>query len=190
VPETGPEREWLNKRTDLRLFAARESAAQRVVNDSWREYLPSVTTLFLPQLLTPTGLFAPSRSWSLAFVGTIPIFELGERRGRARERQALLDIVRAERTNVERVASSEVRTAREAVMRSERALERTRSAATEALEVLRITDVAFREGATTNIEVIDAQRQARDAETAAAIAEATLQRARLELLVAVGRFPS
>jgi len=36
---------------------------------------------------------------------------------------------------------------------------------------VRITDVAFREGATTNIEVIDAQRRARDAETAAAIAE-------------------
>ena len=193
-PETlseaaGRDRMLLDSRADLRLFVARESAAQRVVNDTWREYLPSLTTLFQPQLLTPSGLFAPSRSWSLSFVGTVPIFEAGERRGRARERRALLDTIRAERADVERQASSELRTAREAVRRTERALERARSATQQALEVLRITDVAFREGATTNIEVIDAQRQARDVETAAAIAEDALRRARLDLLVAIGRFP-
>jgi hypothetical protein len=55
--------------------------------------------------------------------------------------------------------------------------------------LVRITDIAFRAGATTNIEVIDAQRRARDAETAAAVAEDALRRAKRELLVAVGRFP-
>ena len=43
-------------------------------------------------------------------------------------------------------------------------------------------------GATTNLEVIDAQREQRDADTAVAIAEDALHRARLELLVALGRF--
>jgi len=185
----GAEKDALNRRTDVRLFAARESAAQRVLTDSWREYLPSVTTLFQPQVLAPSGLFAQDRSWTLSFVASVPIFEMGERRGRARERQALLDSVRAERADVERQATSEVRTAREAVRRTERALERARSAAEQALEVVKITDVAFREGATTNIEVIDAQREARDAETAAAIGEDAVHRARLELLVATGRFP-
>ena len=183
------EKEIIAGRTDLRLFVARESAAQRVLSDSWREYLPSVTSLFSPQLLAPSGLFSPSRSWTVSFVASVPIFELGERKGRARERQALLDIARAERVNLERQASSEVRTAREAIRRTERAFDRARSAAEQAAEVLRITDVAFREGATTNIEVIDAQRQARDAETAAAIAEDAVRRARLDLLVATGRFP-
>ena len=54
---------------------------------------------------------------------------------------------------------------------------------------MRITDVAFRAGATTNLEVIDAQRRARDAETAAAIAEDRERQARLDLLVALGLFP-
>jgi len=75
------------------------------------------------------------------------------------------------------------------VAATERALAHARRAADQANEVVRITDIAFREGATTNIEVIDAQRQARDAETAAAIAEDAVRRARLELLVATGRFP-
>jgi outer membrane protein TolC len=44
-------------------------------------------------------------------------------------------------------------------------------------------------GATTNLEVIDAQRSARDAETRRALAEDAVQRAKLDLLVALGRFP-
>jgi len=97
--------------------------------------------------------------------------------------------VRAERAEGVRRATAEVRTAREAVAATERALTRTRAAAAQASEVVQITDVAFREGATTNIEVIDAQRRARDAETEAAVAEDALRRARLDLLVALGRFP-
>jgi outer membrane protein TolC len=117
------------------------------------------------------------------------VFEAGGRRGQARERQALVDVVRAERVDAERRASSEIRTAREAIAATERALKFAQTAAQQANEVVQITDVAFREGATTNIEVIDAQRRARDAETAAAIAEDAVRRARFELLVATGRFP-
>jgi multidrug efflux system outer membrane protein len=188
-PNPTPDQQMVQGRTDVRVLIAQESAAQRVLNDSWREYLPSVNALFAPQLLTPAGLFAQPRSWSLSFVATVPIFEFGERRGRKRERQALVDIARADVENLERQASSEVRTAREAVAASERALDRARAAAEQATEVVRITDVAFREGATTNIEVIDAQREARDAETGRVIAEDAVRRARLDLLVAMGKFP-
>ena len=187
--ETTSDKDLVYGRTDLRVVLAQQSAAERVVRDSWRDYLPSVNALFAPQVLSPSGLFSPSRSWSVAFVAAVPIWEAGERRGRARERQAALDVVRAERANAERQATSEVRTAREAIQITERALAAARAAAEQAEEVVRITDVAFRAGATTNIEVIDAQRRARDAETAAAIAEHAVRRARLELLVATGRFP-
>jgi outer membrane protein TolC len=92
--------------------------------------------------------------------------------------------------DVERRARSEVRVALEAMRATERALTSAQAAAEQANEVLRITDIAFRAGATTNIEVLDAQRRARDADTQAAIAEDAVRRARLDYLVAVGRFPS
>jgi outer membrane protein TolC len=41
-----------------------------------------------------------------------------------------------------------------------------------------------------HLEVIDAERQARDAETQAAIAEDAAREARLDLLAAAGRFPA
>ena len=65
----------------------------------------------------------------------------------------------------------------------------TRVAAENAGEALRITEIAYRAGATTNIEVVQAQQDARNAEIAGAVAEDRLRQARLDLLVALGRFP-
>jgi outer membrane protein len=184
-----PDAQLVSGRQDLQVIFARQSAAQRRAGDAWKDYLPSVTGLFTPTVLAPTGLFAEGRSWRAALLFTVPLFESGGRRGQASERQALVDVVRAERDDAERRASSEIRTAREAVAATERALAFAQTAARQANDVVQITDVAFREGATTNIEVIDAQRQARDAETAATVAESAVRRARFELLVATGRFP-
>ncbi len=188
-PPTVPDAELIAGREDVRVILARELAAGRRARDAWKDYLPSVSALFTPEVLAPSGLFANSRSWRASVLFSVPLLDVGQRRGQARERQALVDVVRAERASAERQARSEIRTAREAVAATERALAHARRAAEQANEVVGITDIAFREGATTNIEVIDAQRRARDAETAAAIAEDAVRRARLELLVATGRFP-
>jgi outer membrane protein TolC len=64
-----------------------------------------------------------------------------------------------------------------------------RAGADQAQQVVNIVNISFRAGAATNIEVIDAERRARDADTAVASAEDTHRRARLELLTALGRFP-
>jgi outer membrane protein TolC len=86
-------------------------------------------------------------------------------------------------------ARSEVRTARAAVESRERALAAAREASNAANEVLKITIIAFDAGSTTNIEVIDAQRVARDQESFVALAEDAVRQARLDLLVALGLFP-
>jgi outer membrane protein len=55
---------------------------------------------------------------------------------------------------------------------------------------LSLTNLAYRAGASTNIEVIDAERVARDADTSVAQAEDAWRQATLDLLLASGRFPS
>jgi outer membrane protein TolC len=82
-----------------------------------------------------------------------------------------------------------VRIAQDAIELLERARTNARQSADQAGEVLKITTQAFEVGALTNLEVIDAQREARDAETASALAEDALIRAKFDLLVALGRFP-
>ncbi|MEZ5293005.1 MAG: TolC family protein [Vicinamibacterales bacterium] len=180
---------WLTSRTDIRLFDARVDAAGRVVADSWRDWVPSVRGAFEPQYVTPSGLFQPSGTWRAVVTTTVPLFDSGQRRAVKARRQADLDLLRVDRRDAELRARSEVRTARAAIEGETRALDRAREAAGHAGEVLRITDVAFRAGATTNLELVDAQRGSRDAESAVADAEDRVRAAQLALLVALGRFP-
>jgi outer membrane protein TolC len=181
--------EALQRRAEVRLVVARETAAQRRVDDSWRDRLPTLDALFTPQTTLPPGLFARKATFTAQVLFAVPLFDSGHRKGLAREREAELAFVKAERAGLEREVRAEVRAAREAVVSSDRALTAARAASAQAAEVVRITDIVFRAGATTNLELIDAQRRARDAETEVAIAESALRRARLELLTALGRFP-
>jgi outer membrane protein TolC len=59
----------------------------------------------------------------------------------------------------------------------------------KSLQALDLANVAYRGGATTNIEVIDAERQARDAATYAELAADTARQARRTMLTATDRFP-
>jgi len=77
----------------------------------------------------------------------------------------------------------------EEMRRQDIALDQANQSAAFAQKALDLANLAYRAGATTNLEVIDAERQARDAETQAAIAEDASREARLDLLAASGRFP-
>jgi outer membrane protein TolC len=189
IPATIDEAGWMAIRPDLRLFAAEERAADRVWRDSSRDWFPTGIASFDPQALVPASIFSSARSWRFVVTLSQPIFDGGQRRGQKRLREADLNVTRLALTALQIQARSEVRLAQESVRSTERALARLRSAAEQASEVLKITTFAFEAGATTNLEVIDAQRQARDADTAAVIAEYAVRRARLDLLRSLGRFP-
>jgi outer membrane protein TolC len=178
----------LTNRTDIQLVMERERAAQRVYSDSWKDRLPSLNSVFTPSVLEPPGVFAKTFSWRAEVLFAMPLFDGGLRSGQAAQRLADLNVIKFERANLERQGASEIRTARDAVASTTRAFTSAQLATDRANQVVQITDVAFREGASTNIEVLDAQRQARDVETQAAIAEDALKRAQLDLLVALGRF--
>ena len=180
---------WMAARPDIRLFTATERAADRVWRDSFKDFFPTGTALFDPQALSPVSVFSTARSWRFSVTFSQPVFDGGERRGLKRTREASLNASRLALQGLQVQARSEVRLAQETVRSSERALASLRSAAEQAIGVLTIVNVAFEAGATTNLEVVDAQRQARDAESAAAVAEDAVRRARLDLLTALGRFP-
>jgi outer membrane protein len=189
IPAVADEAAWMGVRPDVRLFTAQERAADRVWRDSSKDWFPTAIATFDPQALVPASIFSSDRSWRFVVNFSQPIFDGGQRRGLRRSRLANANVSRLAVQGLQIQARSEVRIAQEAVSRTQRVLERLRSAATQADEVLRITTFAFEAGATTNLEVIDAQRQARDADTAAVLAEHTVRRSQLDLLTALGRFP-
>jgi len=120
---------------------------------------------------------------------SVPIFDSGLRSAIKRERESALASARATLDGAVVQARSEVRLARESIRIAERALESARAGAEQASRVVEIVNVSFRAGASTNLEVVDAQRVSRDADYAVAVAEDTLRRAKLDLLTALGWFP-
>jgi len=189
IPQPTAETEWLPNRPDIKVFTAQQLANERIVKDSRFDWWPGASVSFGPQLLTPAGIFQPSRTWALSVQLSQPIYEGGQRSGLRHQREALFQSSTLSLEQAQIEARSEVRVARAEVDARERALASAREAANTANEVLKITIVAFDAGATTNIEVIDAQRQARDLELVVAQAEDAVRQARLELLVALGSFP-
>jgi len=189
IPLESAETEWLPNRPDVRVLIAERDAFERIVNDSSKDWWPVASVSFGPQLLSPAGLFQPSRTWALSLQATQPLFEGGQRRGLRRERESVFEASKLSLEQLQIEARSEVRIARAAIESRERALASARLAAQTANEVLKITIVAFDAGSTTNIEVIDAQRTARDLELIVAQGEDAVRQARLDLLVALGRFP-
>jgi outer membrane protein TolC len=183
------EGQLLQLRPDLRLFSAREDAARRIVNDSRWDYFPTLQGVFQPQATYPAQFFLPSYSWRFMLQLNVSIFDSGQRAAVKQTREAALAEAAAQLTEARTQAQSELRVAEEAVRNAERGLASARAAAEQAGRVVSIVNVSFRAGAATNIEVIDAERRARDAETTVAVAEDALRRARLELLTALGRFP-
>ena len=179
----------LQFRTDLRYFSAQQDLAARAVSATDRESWPTLDAIFQPQAIYPAPFFTTANSWQFLLRATIPIYTGGDVAGRRTERQAELDAARARLAQRVSQATAEVRVAREAAAISARALTSARASADQASQVVDITTLSFRAGAATSIEVIDAERTARDAETAVAIAEDALRRARLDLLIALGQFP-
>jgi outer membrane protein len=189
VPAAADEAGWMALRPDVRLFTAEERAADRVWQDSSKDWFPTGVLSFDPQALVPASIFSSARSWRLVVNFSQPIWDSGQRKAVKRVRETNLNNARLALTDLQIRARSEVRLAQDLVRTSERAFNSLRLAAEQAQEVLNITNFAFQAGATTNLEVIDAQRQARDADSSAAVAQNTLMRAQLDLLTALGRFP-
>ena len=187
-PGSLEESAWRAARPDIITQAAIQRAAERVVRDSKLDWFPNVNASFDPAYVTPSGLFAPSGTWRFTLSSTYVFFDGGSRQLARRNRELTLEQSKIAMSEIEIQARSEIRLAQDTVRSRQRALDAARRASQQAADVVTITTTAFEVGATTNLEVIDAQREARDTDTVAAIAEDALNRAKLDLLVALGRF--
>jgi outer membrane protein len=177
------------KRADVQLLAMRQTAAEHVLRDSWRDRVPTLGLNFQESLQQPSTGFALSHSWAAVLQLSIPIYDGGLRSGEKHERRALVDEAAANLAGGKVQARSDVRIAGEANRLADQGLASARRAAAQAHEALDIVNLSYGAGASTSLDVLDAQRRARDADTAAATAEDAARQARLDYLQGSGRFP-
>jgi outer membrane protein TolC len=177
------------KRSDVVAQRERVEVARKAVRDSWADYMPVLSAVAQPFYQNPPTFTQPLTGWTAQLVLQLPLFDGGNRYGVADERRAIREEAGARLDATLRQARSEVRVAFEAMKRTDEALVDAREAAKLAAEALDLAQIAYRAGATSNIEVVDAERRAHEAETASAVAEDASRQARLDLLAACGRFP-
>src|SRR2546429_2398536 len=177
------------RRADIQAQRKRAEAAQHVVRDSYADFLPLLTGVAQPFASSFTSLTSPTTGWQAQLVLTLPLYDGGFRYGALEQRRAERDEAREQLDAALRQARSEVRSGFESMQRADASLRQAREASRLAGEALEITTPAYPAGATNDLEVVDAQRRARDAANAAAVAEDAARQARIDLLAATGRFP-
>jgi outer membrane protein TolC len=177
-------------RSDVVVADRRKDAAEHVKRDTWTQYSPYATATFQPFYQNPPTSQVPATGWQAEAVLTIPFYDGGLRYGLQKERDALAREAEDTREGTVRQSRSDVRAAFETLRRAEESLTQARSAASLAGEALSLASLAYNAGATTNLEVIDAEQTARDAEIQAEVAADNARQARLDMLAAIGSFPN
>jgi outer membrane protein TolC len=177
------------QRQDVAAANARLRLAEKVKRESWADYTPTLSGQFIPFYQNPPSVSTPETGWQALLVLSFPLVEGGLRRGQSQERTALVAEARSQYEGLLRQTRSDIRVAVEEIRRASEALKSAASAAKLGHEALDLANRAYHAGATSNIEVIDAERRARDADTAAVITDDNARQARLDLLAAAGQFP-
>jgi outer membrane protein TolC len=181
--------EGTKTRADVVAADRRRRAADQVHRDTWTDYSPFVSAIFQPFYQEPPTSQTPSTGWQGQVALTVPFYDGGLRYGLEKERDALAREAADSLEGTVRQTRSDVRAAFETLRRAEASLAQSRDAARFAAEALSLAGTAYRAGATTNLEVIDAEQTSRDAEIQVEIASDTARQARLDVLAAIGRFP-
>ena len=176
-------------RGDVNADRTAVEAQRNLIADNWAEYAPLLAAQAMPFYRQPGTTALPHTGWQVQLVLTVPFYDGGARYGIIAQRDATLSAREAELDATMRKASSEVRVAFNTARHADASLTSAKQAAGYAAQALRFASLAYEAGASTNIEVVDAERRARDADTAVVVAEDAARQARVSLLAATGRFP-
>jgi outer membrane protein len=188
-PDLDQAEQAVQGRQDVKAAAGRAHLAEAIWKDSWTDWLPVMVGSFQGYVQTNAIAPTPPSGWLAQLAVAFPIFEGGLRPAQVEERRAIAREAEESLAGVVRQARSDVRASFEAMRYSYSGYDAARKGAESASAALDLANQAYRAGATSNLDVIDAERRARDASTTAVIAEDAVRQANLDLLSAAGRFP-
>jgi outer membrane protein TolC len=188
-PDLAQAEQGVPGRQDVKAAAGRAQLAGAVWKDTWADWLPVLIGGIQGYVQTADVPPTPPSGWVAQLLLTFPLFEGGLRPAQSKERGALAREADEALEGLVRQARSEVRLSFETTRYAYAGYDAARRGAESAVAALELANQAYRAGATSNLELIDAERRARDAATTAVIAEDAVRQANLDLLSAAGRFP-
>ncbi|HEX5387062.1 MAG TPA: TolC family protein [Gemmatimonadales bacterium] len=184
--------EALQQGPQYRAARANERAAAAVLRGRRGEYLPTLT-LSGTNTTFDTRFFPKARNVSaLTLTVSLPVWDLGVREAGITAARVDRDVSRAVREDLERGARRDVTEAYDAYGTAQATIALSRSALAAAAENFRVQDARYRSGATTILELLDAQISLTQAQADLVQANYATRLALAGLEVILGRrlFPS
>ena len=176
----------IEERPDLRALKRGADNAERAKADEWREYMPTLSGAAQVGYQDPPTLTVPLTNWQAQLILSLPVFDGGLREGVVRERDAAAEQAKIRYEDALRRARADVRVAEAQVRAAEDTLVKARKTVELARESANLARQGYEGGVSTGLELMDADRRARDAETQYALSEDTLRQARLDWAAAAG----
>jgi outer membrane protein TolC len=175
-------------RSDQRLARLQTEIADRNVGAAWGAFVPSLDLAFNLTYAEFVGQLGGGDhvNWNVVFVLDVPLYDGGLRYGTLEERRAALRAAELREQELAQSASVEVRKAHRAWRTSLAKVDTAGRQVALAEEALRLAEAGYEAGASTNLEVVDAQRAKRDAEANLLVASYDSQVALATLLLSAG----
>jgi len=176
-------------RPEIAELAARQAAAQAGIRLAEGGARPNLALQGAGSYTNTAGLFAgqaATASWSVTLAATMSLYDGGITRERIREAQLRLGQLQAMEAQQKQGIELEVRQAYLNLQSAAEELSGADALIIQAQEALRIANVRFQSGVGTNLEVLNAQTAASQAEAAKAQALFNFNLARAALERAVG----
>jgi len=179
----------LEARADVAAARKRFEVAQRNVDDVKLQFSPTITASSALSTTTADTGAAPSTTWNIQGILSVPFWEGGARYGALRSARVDADEAEANLVALRRNATVQVEQAHRAVKVAEDSRLVASNARQLAAETDRLTRASYTEGKGTSLELVTAAAALRSAEINLALKDFDLVRARVLSLLALADCP-
>jgi outer membrane protein TolC len=174
-------------RAELTAARARVEQLRLAERGAWLQWAPSVAATGSEQVTNASGFSGESASWRVGVEADWLLLDFGDRAADTRRARAALASARAELARTEDAIRDEVRSSYLDLQSAVARVEAARRGATVGSGAADEARLRFQAGTATQVEVIEAERDALDAEVQRIRAEGELAIARLALQRASGQ---
>jgi outer membrane protein TolC len=180
----------LDERADIAAARRKLDAAKRNVTDVYEQFLPTVNLQSTASTSSTTSVVSPTTNlWNIQAVVQVPIWDGGQRYGALRQARALEDEALQQLESLRRTATVQITQARRGVEVAEASLKVAADARALAAEVDRLTQISYREGQATSLDLVVSASALRQADINLALQDFNVVKARILAVMALATCP-
>ncbi len=180
----------VDTRPDVAAARKKLDIAKRNIDNVYYQFAPTLNAQSTVSATTANvGLAAPNTTWNIVAVLSVPFWDGGARYGALRQARALSYEAEQNLESLRRTAIVQIEQARRGVEVAEASRKVAADARALAAETDRLTQVAYREGQGTSLELVIAAASLRQAEITLALREFDVVKARVLAVLALATCP-